>query len=192
MMKGVVQGALSFKVARLQHVYTILTLLLGLLMTHPRVARQHGPEFTLTALFVCIFTLSSAQTSASEGPFSDRDALSTQEVLFAEDRLKATREHWLRSKLEFSGRTNKDADGLDGALNLGVKDLFGNNHRADLKYTDSRAFRASNERRVLGFGYGMPVGRNHLNMELTNTAYDEVSKADGGGSRRQGESGMWR
>jgi len=155
-------------------------------MAHPLVATPHGFRFGVIALFSCALVVFSVQGYGDELSLSERDALSTQEALFAEDRLKATREHWLRSKFEFSGRTNEDSDRLDGALNLGLKNMFGESHRADLRYTDSRAYRVSNERRVLGFGYGLPVGRNQLSMELTNTAYDEVSKVEGARYQKAG------
>ena len=155
-------------------------------MAHPLVAKRHGPQLSSIALFSCALAGFSVQGGASELSLSEQNALSTQEALFAQDRLKATREHWLRSKFEFSGRTNDDSDRLDGTLNLGLKNMFGESHRADLRYADSKTYRVSNERKVLGFGYGLPVGRNQLRMELTNTAYDEVSRVEGARYQKAG------
>ncbi|KXO11746.1 ShlB/FhaC/HecB family hemolysin secretion/activation protein [Marinobacter excellens] len=155
-------------------------------MAHPLVAKRHGPQLSSIALFSCALAVFSVQGGASELSLSEQNALSTQEALFAQDRLKATREHWLRSKFEFSGRTNDDSDRLDGTLNLGLKNMFGESHRADLRYADSKTYRVSNERKVLGFGYGLPVGRNQLRMELTNTAYDEVSRVEGARYQKAG------
>ncbi|MGC8119120.1 ShlB/FhaC/HecB family hemolysin secretion/activation protein [Marinobacter sp. VGCF2001] len=105
-----------------------------------------------------------------------------------ENTLKARYEHWLRSKMRFSGRTSRESDRLDGALNLGFNGLFWKDHRAGVRYRDARTYRAGDQKKVLGFSYALPLGSNYFDLELKNTAYEEVSVTDGAQFQKEGRS----
>lgn len=155
---------------------------------HTLIAKPAHQRALFTTLFLCAVALCPATGAASGPVMTAYPNLTSQQALLPEDSLKATRQHWLRSKMQFSGRTNRDADQLDGALNLGLNGLFWANHRADVRYSDARAYRAGNERKVLGFSYGLPVGSNHLDFEVKNTEYEEVSRSDGSRFQKEGRT----
>lgn len=142
----------------------------------------------LFALFLCVAALWPATGTASLPVMSTDSGMTSRQALLPQDSLKATRQHWLRSKMQFSGRTSRDADQLDGALNLGLNGLFWANHRADVRYSNARAYRVGNERKVLGFSYGLPVGGNHLDFAVKNTEYEEVSRSDGARFQKEGRT----
>ncbi|HLV77546.1 MAG TPA: ShlB/FhaC/HecB family hemolysin secretion/activation protein [Marinobacter sp.] len=125
--------------------------------------------------------------AAGSWGLSGQDALSTREALLPEDSLKAVQEHWLRSRLRFSGRTDSDKERHAGTLNVKLNSLFAVNHHASLRYDDSSAHRTSTGRQVVGLGYGMPLGQNHLNVNVTSTAYDDVVRADNARYQKSGQ-----
>lgn len=145
-------------------------------------------HFSLSALFLCATASWCLPAYGSETALDGDTPETSRQALLPENSLKLTREHWLRSKMKFSGRTNRDTDHRDGALNVGLNGLFWANHRAGVRYSDAKTYRVGNERRVLGFSYGLPVGRNHLDIELRNTAYEEVSRADGSRFQKEGRT----
>ena len=113
------------------------------------ISKPSGRWKLLSALFLCVAAYC-PPVAASESTLAGNASQTTREALLPQNALQATREHWLRSRMQFSGRTNRDAEHRDGDLNLGLKGLFWANHRADVKYSDARTYRVGNERRVLG------------------------------------------
>jgi len=152
------------------------------------ISKPSGRWKLLSALFLCVAGAYCPPAAASESTLAGKASQTTREALLPQNALQATREHWLRSRMQFSGRTKRDTDHLDGALNLGLKGLFWANHRADVQYSDAKTYRVGNERRVLGFSYGLPLAGNHLDVELRNTAYEEVSRADGARFQKEGRT----
>src|SRR5690554_7571597 len=116
--------------------------------------------------------------AASESTLAGNASQTTREALLPQNALQATREHWLRSRMQFSGRTNRDAEHRDGALNLGLKGLFWANHRAEVRSSDAKTYREGNERRGRGFSYGRRLPGNHLDVEFRTTAMEKGARED--------------
>lgn len=87
--------------------------------------------------------------------------------------LQPVREHWLRSRMTFSGSSDQDSRYQKGALNVGVTNLFRADHQASFQYTDSCALRVNEKRQGLRVNYGLGLGRGRLDFALTNKDYDK-------------------
>ncbi|MGM0767415.1 MAG: ShlB/FhaC/HecB family hemolysin secretion/activation protein [Pseudomonadota bacterium] len=78
------------------------------------------------------------------------------------------REHWLRSKLRFSGRSSLTREGLDGQLGVAANNLIGENHALGLNFRDAKSNRDANGAKALDLDYTLPVGSADLSLNVGN------------------------
>lgn len=139
----------------------------------------------LTALVLCVVSQPLyAETSGSwlrNGwkPYADNFAGSV-------DSFRDEREHWLRSRLKFSGRTSLTSDGLDGAIGVSADNLVGRSDAIGFSYRDARSQKDSTDSNATSFRYRFPAGANQLSVETGNSRYDRAATS---GDRRFNASG---
>mgnify|MGYP003149353993 FL=1 len=78
------------------------------------------------------------------------------------------REHWLRSKLKFSGRSSMSREGLDGQLGVAADNLMGENHALGMSFRDAKSQRNANGSKALDLDYSFPVGSADLSLRAGN------------------------
>lgn len=105
------------------------------------------------------------------------------------DAFKEEREHWLRSRLKFSGKTALNSDGLDGAVGVAADRLVGKNDAIGFDYRDARSYRNDTDSSAASVRYRFPAGANQLRIEAGRSRYD---RAVSNGSRRFNASGESR
>ncbi len=105
------------------------------------------------------------------------------------DAYKEEREHWLRSRLKFSGKTELNTDGRDGALGLAADNLVGNSDAIGFDYRDARSYKDDTDSSAASFRYRFPAGANQLRVEAARSRYD---RAVSNGERRYNASGESR
>lgn len=104
------------------------------------------------------------------------------------DAFKEEREHWLRSRLKFSGRTELNSDGLDGAVGVAVDNLVGKSDAIGFDYRDARSYRNDTDSSGASFRYRFPAGANQLRVEAGRSRYDHAVSSDARRYNASGES----
>ncbi|MFO7992752.1 MAG: ShlB/FhaC/HecB family hemolysin secretion/activation protein, partial [Marinobacter sp.] len=105
-------------------------------------------------------------------PYTDR--LAGHSDAFSEQR-----EHWLRSRLQFSGKTRMDSDGLDGSLGVTADRLVGKSDTIGFDYRDARSHKDNTDSSVTSFRYLFPAGSSRLRLEAGRSRKDRaVSKGN--------------
>lgn len=144
--------------------------------------------FLLIALLWCIFGqplhAKESGTWLRNGwqPYSGNLAGST-------DAFKEEREHWLRSRLKFSGKTELNTDGRDGALGVAADRLVGQSDAIGFDFRDARSYKNDSDSSAASFRYRFPAGANRLQFEAGRSRYD---RAVSNGDRRFNASGESR
>ncbi|MFO8142449.1 MAG: ShlB/FhaC/HecB family hemolysin secretion/activation protein [Marinobacter sp.] len=115
-------------------------------------------------------------------PYSDNFAGS-------EDAFKEKREHWLRSRLKFSGKTALNSDGLEGAVGVATDRLVGRNDAIGFDYRDAQSYKNGSGSSNVSLRYRFPAGANHLRVEARKSRYN---RAVSHGDRRYDASGESR
>lgn len=90
------------------------------------------------------------------------------------DAYEEEREHWLRSRLKFSGKTNLNSDGRDGALGLAADKLIGQADAIGFNYRDSRSYKDSTDSNAASVRYQFPAGANRVQVEAARSRYDHA------------------
>lgn len=102
------------------------------------------------------------------------------------DAFQEEREHWLRSRLKFSGKTEMNSDGLNGALGVAADRLVGQSDAIGFDYRDARSYSNDTGSSAASFRYRFPAGTNRLRVEAGRSRYD---RAVSNGGRRFNASG---
>jgi len=105
------------------------------------------------------------------------------------DAFKEEREHWLRSRLKFSGKTALNSDGLDGAVGVAADRLVGQNDAIGFDYRDARSYKNDTDSSAASFRYRFPAGANQMRIEAGRSRYEH---AISNGDRRFNASGESR
>ena len=113
----------------------------------------------LVALIGCMLSQSLAASPSERW----REQLSGSEMSDRE-----IREHWLRSKLKFSGRSSMSREGLDGQLGVAADNLMGENHALGMSFRDAKSQRNANGSKALDLDYSFPVGSADLSLRAGN------------------------
>lgn len=142
----------------------------------------------LIALFWCVFSQS---LYAEEGGAWLRNGWQPYSGNYAGDvdAYREEREHWLRSRLKFSGKTELNSDGLDGAVGVAVDSLMGRSDAIGFDYRDARSYKNDTDSSAASFRYRFPVGDSQLRIEAGRSRYD---RAVSNGDRRYNASGESR
>lgn len=90
------------------------------------------------------------------------------------DSFRDEREHWLRSRLKFSGKTSLNSDGLDGAIGVSADGLVGGNDAIGFNYRDARSNKDSTDVNEASVRYRFPAGANQLSVETGTSRYDHA------------------
>lgn len=99
------------------------------------------------------------------------------------------REHWLRSRLKFSGKTDLSSDGRDGALGLAADSLIGQRDAIGFNYRDSRSYKDDTDSSAASIRYQFPAGSSQLQVEAGSSRYDHAVSS---GSHRYSAGGESR
>ncbi|PXX90753.1 hypothetical protein DIT71_09415 [Marinobacter vulgaris] len=105
------------------------------------------------------------------------------------DAFRDEREHWLRSRLKFSGRTEVNSDGIDGAVGVAADRLVGQRDAIGFNYHDARSYKYDAGSSGASIRYRFPAGVNQLRIEAGRSRYD---RAVSNGGRRFNASGESR
>lgn len=131
----------------------------------------------MLALFGCIVSVAASAESMDSAEFGQWRPYADKRLLGSTN-LQESREHWLRSKLRFSGKTNRDSEGLDGHVGLSANDLIWAQHVAGVNFSDRTSRKDANEQRSLDFRYSFPAGRSHISVNLQNTKYSHTADSE--------------
>ncbi|MCR8915782.1 ShlB/FhaC/HecB family hemolysin secretion/activation protein [Marinobacter panjinensis] len=105
------------------------------------------------------------------------------------DAFKEEREHWLRSRLKFSGKTALNSDGINGAVGVAADRLVGKSDAIGFDYRDARSYKNDTDSSGASFRYRFPAGANRLRIEAGRSRYEH---AVSNGDRRFNASGESR
>ncbi|PSF06505.1 hypothetical protein C7H08_15490 [Marinobacter halophilus] len=105
------------------------------------------------------------------------------------DSFKEEREHWLRSRLKFSGKTAQNSDGLDGAVGVATDKLVSQSDAIGFDYRDAQSYKNDTSSNNLSLRYRFPAGANRLRIEAARSRYN---RAVSDGTRRYEASGEAR
>lgn len=83
------------------------------------------------------------------------------------------------SWLKFSGRTEANNDGLDGAIGVAANRLLGQNDAIGFDYRDAHSNRNGTDSRAATFRYRLPAGISRVQVEAGRFRYDHAVR-DGG------------
>lgn len=98
-------------------------------------------------------------------------------------------EHWLKSRLKFSGKTSRNTDGAAGTLGVATDKLVGQNDAVGFDYRDARSYKDGTDSSAAKFHYRLPAGANKLQIEAERSRYDHAVES---GDRRYNASGEAR
>lgn len=132
--------------------------------------------FRLVALLGCIASTVFA-APAESGPDEQWFPYADKQLL-GESYLQQKREHWLRSRLKFSGKTRMDNEEMDGHLGLSLEGLLWSGHDAGLNFTDRTTRKEASEQSSLAFRYSFPAGRSRIRVRMENTEYSHAAQSD--------------
>jgi len=96
------------------------------------------------------------------------------------------REHWLRSRLKFSGKTSLNSDGMDGDIGVSADSLVSSSDAIGFHYRDARSQKNRSDINATSFRYRFPAGANQVTVETGSSYY---SRAVTSGDRRYNASG---
>lgn len=105
------------------------------------------------------------------------------------DAYKEERDHWLRSRLKFSGKTARTSDGIDGTVGVATDRLLGQKDTIGLDYRNNQSYQTDTRSSQMSLRYGFPAGANKVNIEAGKSRY---SRAVSNGSGRVEASGEAR
>lgn len=143
-------------------------------------------------LFIALFWCAISQPlSAGENGSWLRNGWQPYSDTFAgnADAFKEEREHWLRSRLKFSGKTALNSDGLDGAVGVAADRLIGQSDAIGFDYRDARSYKNDTGSSAASFRYRFPAWANQLQIEVGQSRY---SHAVSNGARRWNANGESR
>jgi len=101
-------------------------------------------------------------------PYSDNFAGSV-------DAFREEREHWLRSRLKFSGNTEANSDRVDGSVGVVADKLLGQSDAIGFDYRHARSYKYDTDSSAASFRYRLPAGVNHVRVEAGTSRYDHVA-----------------
>jgi len=133
--------------------------------------------FRLVALLGCIASTAVLAAPSELGPDNQWFPYADKQLL-GENELQEKREHWLRSKLKFSGKTRRDKEGMDGYLGLSMEGLIWSGHAAGLDFSDRTTRKEASEHSSLAFRYSFPAGRSRINVRMENAEYTHSAISD--------------
>lgn len=102
------------------------------------------------------------------------------------DSFRDEREHWLRSRLKFSGKSSLTSDGVDGAIGVSANSLVGRADAIGFNYRDAMSYKDSTDVNATSFRYRFPAGASHLTVETGSSRYNRAVTS---GDRRFNASG---
>ncbi len=141
----------------------------------------------LTALLLCAVT---QPLYAEEGGSWLRTGWQPYSSNFAGsvDAFRKEREHWLRSRLKFSGRTELNTDGIDGSVGVAADRLLGKSDAIGFDYRDARSYKNETDSSAASFRYRFPAGANQVRIEAGSSRYDYAASNAGRRFNASGES----
>lgn len=98
----------------------------------------------------------------------------TAEFVGQTNAYREEREHWLRSRLKFSGKTRHSSDGRDGALGVAAEKILSQKDLLGFHYQDKRSHEHDTDTRAASFRYQTPAGANQVQIELGRSHYDRA------------------
>ncbi|WP_373002268.1 ShlB/FhaC/HecB family hemolysin secretion/activation protein [Marinobacter sp.] len=104
------------------------------------------------------------------------------------DTFQEEREHWLRSRLKFSGKTKLNSDGLDGSVGVAADSLVGQNDAIGFDYRDARSYGNDTDSSAASIRYRFPAWANQLRIEAGRSRYDHAVSDAGRRYNASGES----
>ncbi|WP_417566858.1 ShlB/FhaC/HecB family hemolysin secretion/activation protein [Marinobacter sp.] len=104
------------------------------------------------------------------------------------DAFQKEREHWLRSRLKFSGRTELNNDGIDGSVGVAADRLLGQSDAIGFDYRDARSYKNETDSSAASFRYHFPAGASQVRIEAGNSRYDYAASNAGRRFNASGES----
>lgn len=129
----------------------------------------------LLALIWCVVSQPShANSSGSLLPSDSALSGDARRPGYSTNVIRENREHWLKSRLKFSGKTSLTSEGLDGAVGVSSDSLIGLNDSAGFDYRDSKPRKDGVDVSASTFRYRFPVGANQLTLETGNTDYHQA------------------
>lgn len=141
----------------------------------------------MIALIWCIF---SQPVHAGEGGSWLRNGWQphTGNLAGSVDAFREEREHWLQSRLKFSGKTQRNSDGLDGALGLAADRLVSGSDAIGFHYRDARSYKNLTDSSAASFRYKLPVGVSRLRFEAGRSRYQRAVSNENRRYNASGES----
>lgn len=104
------------------------------------------------------------------------------------DPFREEREHWLRSRLKFSGKTELNSDGFDGSVGLAADGLVGQSDALGFNFHDARSYKNDTDSSGASFRYRLPAGANLVRIEAGRSRYDHAVSNAGRRYNASGES----
>ncbi|NMT63827.1 ShlB/FhaC/HecB family hemolysin secretion/activation protein [Marinobacter orientalis] len=104
------------------------------------------------------------------------------------DAFREEREHWLQSRLKFSGKTERNSDGLDGALGLAAERLIGKSDAIGFNYRDARSYKNLTDSSAASLRYQVPAGVSRLSIEVGRSRYQRAVSNENRRYNASGES----
>lgn len=98
------------------------------------------------------------------------------------------REHWLRSRLKFSGKTSLTSDGLDGAIGVSADSLVGQSDDISFNYRDLQSRKDGSDLNSTSFYYSFPIGANDLTLKTSSSRYHHTVSNAGSRYNVSGDS----
>jgi len=104
------------------------------------------------------------------------------------DSFRDEREHWLRSRLKFSGRTSLNSDGLDGVIGVSADQFVGQSDAIGFSYSDAMSHRDGSDVNATSFRYRFPAGASQLSLETGSSSYNHAVTSGDSRYNASGES----
>ena len=95
------------------------------------------------------------------------------------DAFREEREHWLRSRRKFSGKTELNSDGIDGFVGVAADRLLGESDAIGFDYRDGRSYKNETDSSAASFRYRFPAGANQLRIEAGRSRYEYAASNAG-------------
>ncbi|MBZ2167834.1 ShlB/FhaC/HecB family hemolysin secretion/activation protein [Marinobacter sp. F4216] len=87
--------------------------------------------------------------------------------------------HWLQSRVELSGASEKSSDNFNGHLNLNTRGLFFTDHVFGVKFKNGVSRLADQDSDNLGFSYGFPMGSAQVGVEMLRRDFEGDTTSGG-------------
>ncbi len=137
-------------------------------------------QLFIFALMWCVFSQPLHAKSGDSGR-GEKEQSHSNSLLGAADAFHREREHWLKSRLKFSGKTSQSNHGSDGVVGVSSDNFIGQNDSLGLNYHDRVSQRDETDVSATSFRYQFPAGVNQLTVE---TGSSEFQQAVSSGDRR--------